>query len=236
VLEFFHACGVTILDMYGLTEASPGIAANALDQFRFGSVGRPFKGLEVRFADDGELLVRGPNVFQGYYKDEEATRHALVDGWLHTGDLARLDDDGYLYITGRKKEIIVTAGGKNVMPAKLESGLTASPWISQAVVVGDDRPYLVALVTLDPERAPAFAERHSVEVDALPTSEVMRQEIERAVRSVNDRVGRVEQIRRFAILPGDFTEESGELTPSLKVKRSKVLERYASEIDRLYAA
>ena len=236
VLEFFHACGVTILDMYGLTEASPGVAANDLEHFRFGSVGRPFAGLELRLADDGEVLVRGPNVFQGYYKDEQATRRALVDGWLHTGDLGRLDGDGFLYIIGREKEIIVTAGGENVAPAKLENALVENPWVSHAVVVGDDRPYLAALLTLDPERAPDFAERHSIALNALPSSDAMRREIQRAVDGVNARVGRVEQIRRFAILPHDLSEANGELTPSYKVRRSKVMERYAAVIDELYAS
>ena len=133
------------------------------DDFRFGSVGKPLDGVEVRIADDGEVLIKGPNIFQGYYKNEDATRETLEDGWLHTGDLGRLDEDGFLFITGRKKDIIITAGGKNITPANLENGLKQNRWISQAVVVGDRRPYLVALITLDPEEAPALAEQLGIE-------------------------------------------------------------------------
>ena len=234
VLEFFDACGVKVLDMYGLTETSPGVAANQPHRFRFGSVGTPFPRLELRFADDGELLVRGPNVFEGYHRDEQATRAALVEGWLHTGDLGSLDDDGFLHITGRKKDIIVTAGGKNVAPSQLESGLRECRWVAEALVVGDHRPYLVALVTLDAEQTPAFAEQHGLEVDALPAAEPMRAEIQRAIDAVNAGVGRVEQIKRFVILPGDMSQEGGELTPTLKVRRGVVAEKYRPELERLY--
>ncbi|MBA2579315.1 MAG: long-chain fatty acid--CoA ligase [Thermoleophilaceae bacterium] len=234
VLEFFHACGVKVLDMYGLTETAPGVAANQPHRFRFGSVGTPFPRMEVRFADDGELLVRGPNVFEGYYKDEQATRAALVDGWLHTGDLGSLDGEGFLHITGRKKDIIVTAGGKNVAPSKLESGLRESRWVSEALVVGDHRPYLVALVTLDAEQTPAFAEQHGLDVAELAASEPMRAEVQRAIDAVNAGVGRVEQIKRFLILPGDMTQEGGELTPTLKVRRGAVADKYMPELERLY--
>ncbi len=153
ILEFFYACGVPVLEGYGMTETSTVATANDLEAHRFGSVGRPLPGQEVKIADDGEVLLKGPNIFQGYYKNEEATREALVDEWLHTGDLGSLDDDGFLYITGRKKDIIITAGGKNITPANLENGLKQNRWISQAVVVGDRRPYLIALITLDPEEA-----------------------------------------------------------------------------------
>ena len=234
VLEFFHACGVKVLDMYGLTETAPGVAANQPHRFRFGSVGTPFPRMEVRFSGDGELLVRGPNVFEGYYKDAEATSLALRDGWFHTGDLGSLDDEGFLHITGRKKDIIVTAGGKNVAPSKLESGLRECRWVSEALVVGDQRPYLVALVTLDPEQTPAFAEQHGLEVAALPASAPMRAEIQRAIDAVNAGVGRVEQVKRFLILPGDMTQEGGELTPTLKVRRGAVADKYMPELERLY--
>ena len=234
VLEFFHACGVMVLDMYGLTETAPGVAANQPHRFRFGSVGTPFPRIEVSFGEDDELLVRGPNVFEGYYKDAEATELALRDGWFHTGDLGRLDDDGFLHITGRKKDIIVTAGGKNVAPSGLEGGLRESRWVAEALVVGDQRPYLVALVTLDPEQAPAFAEQHGLALGDLPRSEPMRAEIQRTVDDLNARVGRVEQIKRFAILPGELTQEGGELTPTLKVRRSAVAQKYGPELERLY--
>ena len=161
ILEFFFACGVPVMEGYGMTETSTSATVNQPDgnQFRFGSVGKPQPGVEVKIADDGEVLIKGPNIFQGYYKNEEATAQALEDGWLHTGDLGRLDEDGFLYITGRKKDIIITAGGKNITPANLENGLKQNRWISQAVVIGDRRPYLVALITLDPEEAPALAEQ-----------------------------------------------------------------------------
>jgi long-chain acyl-CoA synthetase len=235
ILEFFDACGLRVLEGYGMTETSTAATGNTLEEHRFGSVGKPLPGVEARIADDGELLLRGPNIFQGYYKNEEATRAALVDGWLHTGDLGRIDGDGYVYITGRKKDIIITAGGKNITPANLENGVKQNRWISQAVVLGDRRPYLVALITLDPDELPAFAEQHGLDPAEVPASEAMRVEVQRAVDEVNGRVGRVEQIKRFAILPADLSQEAGELTPTLKVKRNVVAERYAADVERLYA-
>jgi long-chain acyl-CoA synthetase len=235
ILEFFYACGVPVMEGYGMTETSTVATANVPDAFRFGSVGKPLPGVEARVADDGELLLRGPNIFQGYYKNREATEETLVDGWLHTGDLGSIDDDGFVYITGRKKDIIITAGGKNITPANLENGLKQTRWISQAVVVGDRRPYLVALVTLDPDEAPAFAEQHGLEVEQLPESEQMRAEVQKAVDAVNAKVGPVEQIKRFEILPADLSQEGGELTPTLKVKRNVVNEKYAEAIEELYA-
>jgi long-chain acyl-CoA synthetase len=235
ILKFFYACGIPIYEGYGMTETATAATSNRPGEFRFGSVGRPFPGVQVRIADDGEILVRGPNIFRGYYKEDAASAEALAGGWLHTGDLGRLDDDGYLYVTGRKKDIIITAGGKNITPANLENGLKASRWISQAVVVGDRRPYLVALITLDPEELAAFAAEHGLEPDKVPQSEAMRHEIARLVEDVNTRVGRVEQIKRFTILPEDFSQAAGELTPTLKVKRNVVGEKYADEIAALYA-
>ena len=165
ILRFFYACGVPVMEGYGMTETSTSATVNrpTANNFRFGSVGRPQAGVEVKIADDGEVLIKGPNIFQGYYKNDAATAEALEERWLHTGDLGRLDDDGFLYITGRKKDIIITAGGKNITPANLENGLKQSRWVSQAVVVGDRRPYLVALITLDPEEAPALAEQLGVD-------------------------------------------------------------------------
>jgi long-chain acyl-CoA synthetase len=235
ILEFFYACGVPVMEGYGMTETSTVASANRPDAFRFGSVGKPLHGVEAKIADDGELLLRGPNIFKGYFKNQPATREALADGWLHTGDLGSIDDDGFIYITGRKKDIIITAGGKNITPANLENGLKQNRWISQAVVVGDRRPYLVALITLDPEEAPAFAEQHGLEVDDLPESEEMRAEVQRAVDEVNSTVGRVEQIKKFKILPHDLSQQTGELTPTLKVKRNVVNEKFAGEVDALYA-
>ena len=165
ILEFFYACGVPVMEGYGMTETATAATVNTPEAFRFGSVGKPVPGVEVKIAEDGEVLLRGPNIFKGYYKNEEATNETLADGWLHTGDLGSLDEDGFLFITGRKKDIIITAGGKNITPANLENGLKQNQWISQAVVVGDRRPYLVALITLDPEEAPKFAEQHGLEVE-----------------------------------------------------------------------
>jgi long-chain acyl-CoA synthetase len=235
ILEFFYACGVPIMEGYGMTETSTAATCNTLDAFRFGSVGKAWRDVEVKIAEDGEVLLRGPNIFQGYYKNQEATDETLVDGWLHTGDLGSLDEDGYLYITGRKKDIIITAGGKNITPANLENGLKQNRWISQAVVIGDRRPYLVALITLDPEEVPAFAQEHGLEPDQVAGSEQMRAEVQRAVDEVNAKVGRVEQIKKFTILPQDLSQETGELTPTLKVKRNIVAEKYSGEIENLYA-
>jgi long-chain acyl-CoA synthetase len=241
ILRFFFACGVPVMEGYGMTETSTSATVNRPqdNQFRFGSVGRPQLGVEVRIADDGEVIIKGPNIFKGYYKNEDATEQALADGWLHTGDLGRLDDDGFLYITGRKKDIIITAGGKNITPANLENGLKQSRWISHAVVIGDRRPYLVAVLTLDPEEAPALAEQLGLESADLATmakDERVRAEVQKAVDEVNSQVGQVEQIKRFEILDHDLSQQTGELTPTLKVKRNVVHEKYADLVDRIYAA
>ncbi|MBX5469970.1 MAG: long-chain fatty acid--CoA ligase [Thermoleophilaceae bacterium] len=236
ILEFFYACGVPVMEGYGMTETSTVASANTLEDFRFGSVGKPLPGVEAKIADDGELLLRGPNIFKGYFKNEEATRETLEDGWLHTGDLGRIDEDGFIYITGRKKDIIITAGGKNITPANLENSLKQSRWISQAVVLGDRRPYLVALITLDPEEIPAFAQMHGLEPDQVRDSEQMRAEIQKAVDKVNSEVGRVEQIKKFKILPHDLSQETGELTPTMKVKRNVVAEKFAADVEALYAS
>jgi long-chain acyl-CoA synthetase len=241
ILEFFYAAGVPVMEGYGMTETSTSATVNRPDgnNFRFGSVGKAQKGVEIRIGDDGEVLIKGPNIFQGYYKNDEATKETLEDGWLHTGDLGRLDDDGFLYITGRKKDIIITAGGKNITPANLENGLKQNRWISQAVVIGDRRPYLIALVTLDPEEAAALAEQVGADDASLPAlahNEAVRAEIQKAIDEVNSHVGPVEQIKRFEILDHDLSQETGELTPTLKVKRNVVHEKFADVVDRVYAA
>ena len=241
ILEFFHACGVPVMEGYGMTETATSATVNRslAGEFRFGSVGKPMHGVEVKIADDAEVLIKGPNIFQGYYKNDQATRDTLDAGWLHTGDLGRVDEDGFLYITGRKKDIIITAGGKNITPANLENGLKQSRWISQAIVVGDRRPYLIALLTLDPEEAPALAQQlglESLDAEAMASDDRVRAEIRKAVDEVNSHVGPVEQIKRFEILPRDFSQEAGELTPTLKVKRNVVREKFAGVIDEVYSA
>src|SRR4051794_26270207 len=236
ILEFFYACGVPILEGYGMTETSTVATVNTLEEFRFGSVGKALPGVEVKIGDDGEILLRGPNMMQGYYKNDEATKETLeADGWLHTGDLGYLDDDGFLFINGRKKDIIITAGGKNITPANLENGLKQNRWISQAVVIGDRRPYLVALITLDPEEVPKFAEEHDLAPEDVAGSEEMREEVQSVVDTVNKDYGRVEQIKKFTILPEDLSQEQGTLTPTLKVKRNVVNEKFEPDIERLYA-
>jgi long-chain acyl-CoA synthetase len=241
ILEFFYACGVPVMEGYGMTETSTSATVNRprAGEFRFCSVGKPQKNVQVRIADDGEVLIKGPNIFQGYYKNEAATGEALEDGWLHTGDLGRLDEDGFLYITGRKKDIIITAGGKNITPANLENGLKQNRWISQAVVIGDRRPYLIALITLDPEEAPALAQQlglDGADVPAMAKDERVRAEVQKAIDEVNAVVGPVEQIKRFEILDHDLSQETGELTPTLKVKRNVVHEKFAGVVDEVYGA
>ena len=238
ILEFFDACGVPVLEGYGLTESCAASTLNTIGEHRFGTVGRPLPGAEVRVATDGELLVRGPHVFAGYYRDEEATRASLRDGWLRTGDLGAVDGDGYVRITGRKKEIIITSSGKNISPTNLEEMLRQSRWISQAVVFGDDKPYLVALLTLDPDEAAKLAARVGLSPDdraALARHPGVRAELQASVDAVNARLARIEQIKRFAILEGDLSQAAGELTPTLKIKRPVVARRYADLVEELYA-
>jgi long-chain acyl-CoA synthetase len=192
----------------------------------------------VKIAADGEILVNGPNVFQGYYKNEEATHDTLVDGWLHTGDVGEIDPDGFLKITGRKKDIIITAGGKNITPANLEAEIKQHPLVSQCVVIGDRRPYLVALVTLDPEEALKFAKENGLPEDpeAVAASDQVKAALDEHVDQINERFARVEQVKKIKVLPHDLSQEGGELTPTLKVKRNVVADKYATEIEALYAS
>jgi long-chain acyl-CoA synthetase len=237
ILEFFYACGVPVLEGYGMTETATASTTSTLEHHRFGTVGRALPGCELRIADDGEVLVRGPHIFRGYYKMEDQSFGAIVDGWLHTGDLGSLDEDGYLTITGRKKDIIITAGGKNLTPANLENDLKQSRWISQAVMYGDRRPYPVALITLDPEEIVQFAREHDLPADpaALAREPKVRELIQGVLDEVNARYARVAQIKKFAILDHDLSQETGELTPTLKVKRNVINEMYEELFDRLYA-
>ena len=237
ILRFFDAAGVLVLEGWGMTETSTAATISSPDDFKIGTIGKPFPGCEVKIAEDGEILVKGPNVFQGYYKNEEATRETIVDGWLHTGDLGAIDADGFITITGRKKDIIITAGGKNITPANLEGEIKQHPLVSQCVVVGDRRPYLVALVTLDPEEAVAYAKEHGLPEDPaqLAANPDVREAIEAHLAKVNEKFARVEQVKKIAILPHDLSQESGELTPTLKVKRAVVADKHQGEIEQLYA-
>jgi long-chain acyl-CoA synthetase len=238
ILEFFWAAGIVILEGYGMTETSTAASINRPDNYKFGTVGLPFPGVEVRIADDGEILVKGPNIFQGYHRKEDATRETLVDGWLHTGDLGAIDADGFVKITGRKKDIIITAGGKNITPANFEGDMKQHALVSQCVMVGDRLPYLTALVTLDPEEAPEYAKAHGLPTDlaALAASPEVGAELERHMREVNTKYAQVEQVKKLTILARDLSQETGELTPTLKVKRSIVVDKYAGEIEAMYAS
>ncbi|HEY7953015.1 MAG TPA: long-chain fatty acid--CoA ligase [Solirubrobacteraceae bacterium] len=237
ILEFFWAAGVPVLEGYGMTETATAATISTIENHKFGTVGRPFPGVELKIAEDGEVLIKGPNIFQGYHHNADASFGAVTDGWLHTGDLGSIDEDGYLSITGRKKDIIITAGGKNLTPANIENDLRQCRWISQAVMQGDKRPYPVILITLDAEEiAPWARERELPEDIALLCKESAVQEmIETEVERVNSHYAQVEQVKRFAILDCDLSQETGELTPTLKVKRNVVSEKFAAVIDSLYA-
>jgi long-chain acyl-CoA synthetase len=238
ILRFFDAAGVLVLEGWGMTETSTAATISTPDDFKVGTIGKPFPGCEVRIAEDGEILVKGPNVFQGYHKNPEATAETIVDGWLHTGDIGEIDEDGFIKITGRKKDIIITAGGKNITPANLEAEIKQHPLVSQCVVVGDRRPYLVALVTLDPEEAVKYAQENNLPEDPaqLAQNPDVKAAIEAHVDKINENFARVEQVKKIAILPHDLSQESGELTPTLKVKRAVVAQKHESAIEQLYAA
>ncbi len=236
--HFYRGVGLTIYEGYGLTETSAAITVNQIDGVKVGSVGKLLGGNSMRLGDDDELLVRGGVVFAGYWRNEEETKSVFSDGWFHTGDLGAIDDDGFLTIIGRKKEIIVTAGGKNVAPAILEDRLRAHPLISQAMCVGDAKPFIAALITIDPEAFPGWKERNGKNADAtvadLADDPDLAAEIDLAIKEANQAVSKAEAIRKFRVLPVDFTEDTGELTPTLKVKRKVVAQKFASDIDALY--
>jgi long-chain acyl-CoA synthetase len=239
VLEFFTGLGLPILEVYGMTETTAVTHANRPGAFRIGTVGVPLPGVECRVAADGEICVRGDNLTPGYLNNEEATAELIdADGWLHTGDLGTVDDEGYLSIVGRKKEILITAGGKNIAPNNLENLLKQHPLVGQACAIGDGRPYVTALVVLDAETAPGWADANGVPFAGLASfaeDDRVVAEIQRAVDEVNGHVARVEQIKRFTILPTEWTAESAELTPTLKLKRRVIHEVYSEEIESLYA-
>jgi long-chain acyl-CoA synthetase len=237
ILEFFWAAGVPVLEGYGMTETATAATVATIEDHKFGTVGKPFPGVEIKIAQDGEVLVKGPNIFQGYHNNADASFGSVENGWLHTGDLGSIDEDGFLSITGRKKDIIITAGGKNITPANLENDLKQCRWISQAVMHGDQRPYPVVLITLDEEEIATYAREHNLPEDTSKLCEEssVREMIGEQVERANRRYAPVEQVKKFVILPHDLTQETGELTPTLKVKRNVVATKYADVLDALYA-
>ena len=235
--HFYRGVGVTVLEGYGLTETTAALTVNLPDAQKVGTVGRPLQGTAVRIADDGDLLYRGGQVFTGYWNNPDATAEALdADGWFHTGDVGEVDDEGFVRITGRKKEILVTAGGKNVAPAVLEDRVRAAALVSQCLVVGDGQPFIGALVTIDEEAFPAWAEHHGKtgKIADLVDDDDLRAEIQAAIDEANKAVSKAESIRKFTILPTDWTEEAGQVTPSLKLKRNVVMRECRDEIAALY--
>jgi long-chain acyl-CoA synthetase len=238
--HFFRGIGVTVLEGYGLTETTAPATLNTPKSLKIGTVGKPLDGVSIKINDDGEILIKGPGVLRRYWHDEQATAEAIGDGWLHTGDLGELDEDGFLLITGRKKDIIVTAGGKNVCPAVLEDRIRAHRLVSQCMVVGDQQPFVAALITIDTEVLPAWRAEHNKPAGDSVTDLIddadLRAEVQRAVDEANRTVSKAEAVRKFRILPVDFTEQGGQLTPSLKIKRAVVAKEFAAEIEALYAS
>ncbi|MGB3184896.1 MAG: long-chain fatty acid--CoA ligase [Ornithinimicrobium sp.] len=235
--HFYRGVGLVVLEGYGLTETTAPSNVNTPDLIKIGTVGRPLPGVAIKIADDGEILIKGNNVFGAYHNNAQAYEEVMRDGWFHSGDLGELDDDGFLKVTGRKKEILVTAAGKNVSPAGLEDRLRANPLISQCIVVGDSRPFIAVLITLDEEMLPIWAQNHDLEglsLEEARTHEVVVAEIQSAVDRANESVSRAESIRKFHILAGDFTEENGYLTPSIKLRRGRVLSDMSAEVEGLY--
>jgi long-chain acyl-CoA synthetase len=240
ILEFFWACGVPVLEGYGMTETATAATTSTVANHKFGTVGRPLPGVELKIAEDGEILVKGPNIFNGYHNNADASFGAVENGWLHTGDLGSIDADGYLSITGRKKDIIITAGGKNLTPANMENDLKQCRWISQAVMHGDKRPYPVVLVTLDEEELPQLAAHvglpEGCDVTTAANAPAVRELIQVEIDRANQKYAQVEQVKKFAILDHDLSQATGELTPTLKVKRNVVNEKYAQLFDALYGS
>jgi long-chain acyl-CoA synthetase len=237
ILEFFYACNLPVFEGYGMTETATAATTSTREEHKFGTVGKPLPGVQVRIADDGEVLIKGANIFKGYHNNADASFGAIEDGWLHTGDLGSLDEEGYLSITGRKKDIIITAGGKNLTPANIENDMKQTRWVSQAMMHGDRRPYPVMLVTLDAEEIVPWAEQQGLPTDipSLADEPKVRELIQAELDKANSKYAQVEQVKRFVILDHDLSQETGELTPTLKVKRNVVNEKYADLFDRLYA-
>jgi long-chain acyl-CoA synthetase len=235
ILHFFNALGLTIYEVYGQSEDTGPTTINLPGKVKFGSVGPRIAGIDVRISDDGEILVHGRNVFKGYYKDEETTKATLRDGWLYSGDLGRFDEEGFLHITGRKKDIIITAGGKNITPINIENAIKSHPLVGDAVMIGDRRPYPVALVTLDVDVAGGICKAKGVSYEQLTKDPEIIQQVEKHIEKVNEDLAQVEKIKKFMILPRPFQIDKGEVTPTMKVKRSFINQAYAAEIERLYS-
>lgn len=238
--HFFQGIGMQVLEGYGLTETTAPITVNTPSRIKIGSVGKPLPGNAVKIADDGEILAKGVCVMKGYYKREELMAETFTEGWFRTGDVGRIDEDGFVWITGRKKEIIVTASGKNVIPALLEDQIRADALVSQVLVVGDNKPFIGALVTLDPEALPGWLQRHglpaSTSLADAASNTVVKAAVQDLIKAANGSVSQAEAIKSFRIVPADFTEASGHLTPSMKVKRAQVLKDFEAVIDEMYAA
>jgi long-chain acyl-CoA synthetase len=238
IAEFFHAAGMLILEGYGLTETCPALTVNRYNHYKFGTVGQALPGVEIRLAPDGEILARGPNIAKGYYKRPEETAEVFRDdGWFATGDIGALDSEGFLRITDRKKDLIVTSSGKNIAPQNIENLLKTDRYISQAMVYGDRRNYLTAVLTLDPEEVGAYARQHGMQYhhpEELATHPHIRQLLEERVSQLNERLASYETIKKFIIAPTDFSLENGQLTPTLKVKRKVVAQQYQAQLEQLY--
>jgi long-chain acyl-CoA synthetase len=237
ILQFYQSIGVNLVEAYGQTEATGAVTLSRLERVKFGAVGQPLTGIEIKIADDSEILVKSPGVFKGYFKNPEATAATIVDGWLHSGDVGELDEDGFLKITDRKKDIIVTAGGKNITPQYIENKLKASVYINDAVVIGDRRKYLTCLVMIDEDNVVKYAQDHKIQFSTykdLTLHEDIRKLIQNEVRAVNETLARVEQVKKFCILPKKLYEEDGEVTPTMKVKRKFVNEAFCELIDSMY--
>lgn len=237
VLKFFNAIGLPLVEGYGQTEGTGVTSVSQKGRLKIGKVGQPLPGVEVRIAEDGEILVRGPGVFKGYFKNPEATAETLKDGWLHSGDVGELDEDGFLKITDRKKDLIITAGGKNIAPQNIENQLKFSPYINDAIVIGDRRKYLVALIAIDEENVIKYAQDHKIQFStyaSLTQAPEIKQLIQKEVDRVNKTLAQVEQVKKFAIIPKKLYEEDGEVTPTMKVKRKAINEAYKETIEKLY--
>ncbi|MCE5288385.1 MAG: AMP-dependent synthetase/ligase [Nocardiaceae bacterium] len=237
--HFFRGVGIPIYEGYGLTETSAAVTVNTQSHIRVGSVGRPIEGCGAKVADDGELLLKGGPVFSEYWKNPDATAESFEDGWFKTGDLGKIDDDGFVFITGRKKELIVTAAGKNVSPASLEDPLRAHPLIGQPMIVGDNRPFVGVLVTLDPEALPGWKQRNNIDastsIEELTTNPALLAELESAVADANSKVSKAEQIKKIKVLSVEWTQETGELTPKMSLKRAVVMKQHEADIEALYS-